>query len=73
MKNIQESLLGEFRAVEGSSYFNSPLLYKENGFLKGIGRKLIKDLAKDYSKYNDDGTWNKDEASEEDLLGRLPI
>ncbi len=23
---------GEFRAVEGSKYFNSPLLYKENGF-----------------------------------------
>ncbi|GAA4654419.1 DNA topoisomerase 3 [Anaerocolumna aminovalerica] len=23
---------GEFRAIEGSKYFNSPLLYKENGF-----------------------------------------
>ncbi|CUH92143.1 DNA topoisomerase [Herbinix luporum] len=63
---------GEFRAVEGSSYFNSPLLYKENGFLKReSAEKLIKDLAKDYSKYNDDGTWNKDEASEEDLLGEI--
>ena len=25
---------GEFKAVEGSKYFQSPLLYKENGFLK---------------------------------------
>ena len=25
---------GEWRAVEGSKYFNSPLLYKENGFRK---------------------------------------
>ncbi len=25
---------GEWRAVEGSAYFQSPLLYKENGFLK---------------------------------------
>ena len=25
---------GEFRAVEGSKYYQSPLLYKENGFLK---------------------------------------
>lgn len=27
-------ILGEFRAVEGSVYFNSPKLYKENGFKK---------------------------------------
>ena len=27
-------LTGEFKAVEGSAYYNSPLLYKENGFLK---------------------------------------
>jgi DNA topoisomerase-3 len=26
--------MGEWRAVEGSKYFNSPLLYKENGFRK---------------------------------------
>ena len=25
---------GEWRAVKGSRYFNSPLLYKENGFQK---------------------------------------
>ena len=28
----EKSFEGEFRATEGSAYFNSPLLYKENGF-----------------------------------------
>ncbi|MDF2545011.1 MAG: hypothetical protein K0S47_4729, partial [Herbinix sp.] len=36
---------GEFRAVEGSKYFNSPLLYKENGFFeRGSAEKLITEL-----------------------------
>ena len=36
---------GEFRAVEGSEYFGSPLLYKENGFKeKKDAEKLIKEL-----------------------------
>ncbi|MBQ9120117.1 MAG: type IA DNA topoisomerase [Lachnospiraceae bacterium] len=35
---------GEFRAVEGSKYFASPLLYKENGFRERIhAEKLIAD------------------------------
>ena len=29
-----ESFEGEWRAVEGSRYFQSPVLYKENGFKK---------------------------------------
>lgn len=29
-----EQFEGEWRAVEGSDYFQSPLLYKENGFKK---------------------------------------
>ena len=33
--SIQDKTIdGEWKAVEGSKYFNSPLLYKENGFLK---------------------------------------
>lgn len=33
--NLNGKILeGEWRAVKGSAYFNSPLLYKENGFLK---------------------------------------
>lgn len=36
---------GEFRAVEGSNYYNSPLLYKENGFReKGSAVKLLEEL-----------------------------
>lgn len=36
---------GEWRAVEGSDYFNSPKLYKENGFnQKEDAEKLIQDL-----------------------------
>lgn len=36
---------GEFRAVEGSKYYNSPLLYKENGFSeKESAIKLIEEL-----------------------------
>ena len=33
--SIQDKTIeGEWKSVEGSKYFNSPLLYKENGFLK---------------------------------------
>ncbi len=36
---------GEWKAVEGSEYYNSPLLYKENGFKeKKDAEKLIEDL-----------------------------
>lgn len=36
---------GEWRAVEGSRYFQSPLLYKENGFKEETGAKtLIEEL-----------------------------
>ncbi|MBO4310814.1 MAG: type IA DNA topoisomerase [Lachnospiraceae bacterium] len=45
---------GEFRAVEGSKYFESPLLYKENGFKKEeAAHKLIEEVKKadeDYFK-----------------------
>lgn len=38
---------GEWRSVEGSLYFNSPSLYKENGFKKKEdAQKLIDDLSK---------------------------
>jgi DNA topoisomerase-3 len=48
----------EFRAVEGSRYFNSPLLYKENGFSeKTSAVKLITELSRGIPKIMDDGTW----------------
>jgi DNA topoisomerase-3 len=49
----------EWRAVEGSKYFKSPLLYKENGFAeKTSAVKLISELAGQYPTMNDDGTWS---------------
>lgn len=54
----------EFKAVEGSRYFNSPLLYKENGFSeKTSAVKLIKELAGELPEHKDDGNW---EAKSED-------
>lgn len=38
---------GEWRAVEGSKYFNSPVLYKENGFKKKKDAKEFVALLKD--------------------------
>jgi len=39
------SFEGEWKAVEGSEYFNSPLLYKENGFKKEeTAKELIEKL-----------------------------
>ena len=41
-----ESFEGEWRAVEGSRYFQSPVLYKENGFKKKEdAQKLISELS----------------------------
>ena len=41
----EEAVSGEFRAVEGSDYFQSPKLYRDNGFLKKEDAgKLIKSL-----------------------------
>lgn len=63
---------GEFKAVEGSDYYNSPLLYKENGFLKRESAEtLINQLAGDLPKYNDDGTWDSVMDSKEHLLGKI--
>lgn len=56
-------LMAEWRAVEGSRYFNSPLLYKENGFSeKGSAIKLIAELADKYPAINDDGSWTAQNA-----------
>jgi DNA topoisomerase-3 len=54
-----KEFLGEFKAVEGSRYFNSPLLYKENGFSERTSAtKLITELSGQLPAMNDDGTWN---------------
>ncbi len=54
----EKEFMAEWKAVEGSDYFNSSLLYKENGFSeKTSAVKLITDLAGEYPRLNDDGTW----------------
>jgi DNA topoisomerase-3 len=64
--------VGEFKAVSGSEYYNSPLLYKENGFLERASAiKLIKDLAKDLPNYNEDGSWVKELSGSEPLMGQI--
>lgn len=47
--NVQNSEFeGEWRAVKGSAYFESQLLYKENGFKeKGSAEKLIEELSQE--------------------------
>ena len=40
--NCRDTLEGEWRATQGSRYFQSPLLYKENGFKK---KETAKELA----------------------------
>lgn len=48
----------EFRAVEGSRYYNSRLLYKENGFSeKTSAVKMITELTEGFPEIQDDGTW----------------
>lgn len=52
MVDIQgNSIEGEWRAAEGSAYYQSPKLYKENGFKeRKDAEKLIKDLTSDIQK-----------------------
>jgi DNA topoisomerase-3 len=60
---------GEFRAVEGSKYFNSPLLYKENGFFeRGSAEKLITELVEQLPLLQQDGTWTSEPAENQDPL-----
>lgn len=63
---------GEFKAVEGSAYYKSPLLYKDNGFLKrDSATELIRRLAGGLPQYNEDGTWNRLKDSAECLYGKI--
>ena len=46
-ENNAESLACEFRAVEGSKYFNTPFMYKENGFKElDTAQKLIAEVSR---------------------------
>lgn len=41
LADIEGAIEAEWRAVEGSAYFSSPLLYKENGFKKEDDAKVM--------------------------------
>lgn len=47
------ALEGEWKAVEGSRYFQSPKLYKENGFLKKEDAKALISLLSDNSEFQE--------------------
>lgn len=47
-KNPARTIAAEWRAVEGSKYFNSPLLYSQNGFRKKEdAENFVRDLSKE--------------------------
>lgn len=48
----------EFKAVEGSKYFNTPLLYKDNGFKERTSAvHMIKEISDPIPELMDDGIW----------------
>ena len=64
-----QELTSEFKAMEGTRYFNSPLLHKDNGFLeKSKAMRFISDIVGDFPKIQEDGSWKGEESSEEDGL-----
>ncbi len=66
----EKDFMAEFRAVEGSRYFNSPLLYKENGFSeKTSALKLISELAGSIPELQDDGSWAAKETNQGQTQG----
>ena len=61
-----QGLVSEFKAVEGSKYFASPLLHNDIGFLdKANGMKFISDLAGDFPKINEEGRWERQKEQED--------
>ena len=61
-----QELVSEFKAVEGSKYFASPLLHNDIGFLdKANGMKFISDLAGDFPKINEEGRWERQKEQED--------
>ncbi len=61
----------EWKAVEGSDYFNSPLLYKENGFKKEESAKELIEKLKPHDKMVVSGVEKKKEKKNPPLLYNL--
>ena len=48
--NLEGEIVGEWKAVEGTKYFSSPLLYNETGFKKQEDAKKLADLLSENEK-----------------------
>lgn len=56
----------EFKAVEGSKYFNTPLLYKDNGFKERTSAvHMIKEISDPIPELMDDGAWISQKSTED--------
>ncbi len=53
LEYMGQSITGEFKAVKGSIYENSPLLYKENGFKKKEDAEKLIEYLEDFFKENE--------------------
>lgn len=62
---------GEWKAVEGSEYFNSPLLYKENGFKKEESAKELIEKLQPHDKMTVSKVEKKKEKKNPPLLYNL--
>lgn len=62
---------GEWKAVEGSEYFNSPLLYKENGFKKEENAKELVEKLQPHDKMTVSKVEKKKEKKNPPLLYNL--
>lgn len=63
-----QSFDGEFKAVEGSEYFNSPLLYKDNGFRElAVAQNFVKELLDKKPSFEE-----KMERSKKDYVCTIP-
>lgn len=63
----------EFKALEGSKYYNSNLLYKDNGFLDiNVAKQEIINIVEGRQLILDDGNWeSKVENAEDKLFGTI--
>ncbi|HHT96317.1 MAG TPA: type IA DNA topoisomerase [Clostridiales bacterium] len=68
IQNNNKVIKAEFKAIEGSKYFNSNLLYKDNGFLElAVAQKEIEYLVDSNPLINEDGNWESQAKSIEDV------
>lgn len=74
MSSQDREIQGEFKAIEGSKYFETPLLYKDNGFLKEeTAKEMIESLIEPNEKANEKGEWENSSIPKEDSAIKAEI